>query len=70
MKNSVASGSFLHPAGAKNSPDIAVFSIFNFLKQRLRAYFSIEAVQALGSTATFDIFLVHNPSVFVSCFLN
>jgi hypothetical protein len=39
MKNSVASGSFLHPAGAKNSPDIAVFSIFNFFKTKTQSLF-------------------------------
>jgi len=52
MKNSVASGSFLHALRAhKNSPDVAGFSIFNFFLKRFRAYFSIEAVQALGSTS-------------------
>ena len=52
MKDSVASGSFLHALRAhKNSPDVAGFSIFNFFLKRFRAYFSIEAVQALGSTS-------------------
>jgi len=54
MKNSVVSGSFSHALRAhKNSPDVAGFSIFNFFKQRFRAYFRIKAVQTLGSTVGF-----------------
>ena len=52
MKNSEASGSFLCALRAlKNSPDIVIFFDFLFFLKQLRAYFSTEPVQALGSNA-------------------
>lgn len=52
MKKPSASGLlFPRPSGVeKVEPDVADFSIFNFFLKRFRAYFSIEVVQALGST--------------------
>ena len=62
MKNLRLLADFSHALRARKKlrPDVAVFSILNDFFKRLRAYFSIKAVQALGSTAKVGVWVAGN----------